>query len=90
MLNDEELLHAASPTLDPQMIAGIKKTKKDGKISGKAALPKESFDEIEATMKKTISDTARSMYSGKAPRTPSKESCKFCKMKSTCPVADKS
>ena len=90
LLNDEELLLAASPTLDPQMIAGIKKTKTDGKISGKAAFEQESFNEIEAIMKKTISDTARSMYSGKAPRTPSKESCKFCKMKSTCPVADKS
>ncbi|MBR3879281.1 MAG: PD-(D/E)XK nuclease family protein [Clostridia bacterium] len=89
LLSDEELLHAASPEMDPEILAGIKQ-KKDGTLSGKAALEYESLMEIDNVMRKTISDTARGMYSGRAPRTPSESACKFCKMKSTCPVAHKS
>ena len=89
MLNDEELLLAASPEMDPEILAGIKK-KKDGTLSGNAALEYESIMEIDTVMRKTISDTARGMYSGRAPRTPSESACKFCKMQSTCPVAHKS
>ena len=88
LLDEEKLLRAASPSLDPAILAGIKQTK-DGKISGKAALGKDSFDEIKAVMHNTILNTARSIYSGNAPRTPSESACKFCKMKSTCPVAHK-
>ena len=89
LLSDEELLLAASPEMDPEILAGIKQ-KKDGTLSGKAALGYESIMEIDAVMRKTISDTARGMYSGRAPRTPSESACKFCKMQSTCPVAHKS
>lgn len=89
LLSDEELLRAASPEMDPEILAGIKQ-KKDGTLSGKAALEYDNLMEIDTVMRKTISDTARGMYSGKAPRTPSESACKFCKMKSTCPVAHKS
>ena len=89
LLSDEELLRAASPELDPEILAGIKQ-KKDGSLSGKAALEYDSLMEIDTVMRKTISDTARGMYSGRAPRTPSESACKFCKMKSSCPVAHKS
>lgn len=89
LLSDEELLRAASPELDPEILAGIKQ-KKDGTIGGKAAIEYDSLMEIDTVMRKTISDTARGMYSGKAPRTPSESACKFCTMKATCPVAHKS
>ena len=59
-------------------------------MSGKAAIEYDSLMEIDTVMRKTISDTARGMYSGKAPRTPSESACKFCKMKASCPVAHKS
>ena len=88
LLGEEKLLRAASPTLDPAILAGVKQNK-DGKISGKAALPQDSFDAINTVMQTTILNTARNIYSGNAPRTPSKSACKFCKMKSTCPVAHK-
>jgi len=88
MLNDDEILHAASPEMDSDILAGIKR-KKDGTLSGKAALDEESLLGINAVMRKTISDTARNMYSGKAPRTPSESACAFCRMKSSCPVAYK-
>jgi len=89
LLSDEEVLRAASPDMNPEILAGIKQ-KKDGTLSGKAALEYNSIMEIDTVMRKTISDTARGMYSGRAPRTPSESACKFCKMKSSCPVAYKS
>ena len=86
-LNDSELLHAASPALDPKVLG--MSIKKDGTPSAKSDFNEESIHNINTLMQQTISDTARNMYSGKAPRTPSKEACGFCSMKSTCPVANK-
>ena len=86
-LNDSELLHAASPELDPKVLG--MSIKKDGTPSAKSDFSEESILNINTLMQKTISDTARNMYSGKAPRTPSREACGFCSMKATCPVANK-
>ncbi len=86
-LNDSELLHAASPELDPKMLG--MSMKKDGTPSAKSDFSEENILNINTLMQKTISDTARNMYSGKAPRTPSKEACGFCSMRATCPVANK-
>ncbi len=88
MLSDDEILRAASPELDPEVLAGIK-IKKDGTLSGKAAVGEEALLNIDTKLRETISSTAKSMYSGKAPRTPSKEACGFCSLKATCPVANK-
>ena len=88
MLNTDEVLRAASPELDPSVLAGIKK-KKDGGLSGKAAIGEDALLDIDTVLRNTISDTARNMYSGKAPRTPSKEACGFCSLRATCPVANK-
>ncbi len=88
MLNSNELLHAASPEMDPSVLAGIK-FKKDGTTSSKAALSEDSILSIDALLRETIASTAKNMYSGKAPRTPSKNACGFCSLKSTCPVANK-
>ena len=86
-LNDSELLHAASPELDPKVLG--MSIKKDGTPSAKSDFSEESILNINTLMQKTISDTARNMYSGKAPRTPSREACGFCSLKATCPVANK-
>ncbi len=88
MLNNDELLHAASPEMDPSVLAGIK-FKKDGTTSSKAALSEDGILSIDARLRETIASTAKNMYSGKAPRTPSKNACGFCSLKSTCPVANK-
>lgn len=87
LLKDDELLRAASANLDPKML-GVT-VKKDGTVSSKSALSEEGILNVDAVMRETISQTARNMYSGKAPRTPSREACGFCSMKSTCPVANK-
>lgn len=86
-LNDSELLRAASPALDPKVLG--MSIKKDGTPSAKSDFNEESILNINTLMQKTISDTARNMYSGKAPRTPSREACGFCSLKATCPVANK-
>ncbi len=87
MLNTSELLHAASPEMDPVILAGIKV--KDNTASGKAAFTEEGIHNIDYILRSTISSTARDMYSGRAPRTPSKQACGFCSLRSTCPVANK-
>ncbi len=89
MLDTDELLLAASPDMDSDILAGIKR-KKDGSITGKAALSEQGILDMDTVMRQTIKDTAREMYSGRAPRTPSESACKFCKMRATCPVAYKS
>ncbi len=88
MLGEEELLRAASRELDPKILAGIK-FKKDGTAQSRSALDRDAILGIDTLLRETIGNTAKSMYSGKAPRTPSREACGFCSLKSTCPVANK-
>ncbi len=90
ILNEDAVLCASSPTKDPKILAGISYNK-DGNLSSKsrAAVSAEVMDEIRSTLKDTISMTAKNMYSGNAPRTPSKNACQYCSQKSSCPVANK-
>ncbi len=88
MLNDDELLRAASADMDPKILAGIS-FNKDGLTKSRAALSEDGINEVNSTLQKTIGETAKNMYSGRAPRTPSKEACAFCTLRSSCPVANK-
>ena len=88
ILGDKDILSAASADMDKKILAGISITKK-GEISGKAAVSNEQIKEINDSLHASIIGTARSMYSGRAPRTPSKESCSFCSVRSSCPSAHK-
>ncbi len=88
MLNDNELLRAASADMDPKILAGIS-FNKDGITKSRAALSEDGINEVNSILQKTIGKTAENMYSGRAPRTPSKEACAFCSLRSSCPVANK-
>ena len=88
MLGEESFLRAANNELNRKMLAGIL-VKKNGEITGKAAVSEEEIRGIDETLRSSIKDTATCMYSGKAPRTPSKEACGFCSLRSSCPVASK-
>jgi ATP-dependent helicase/nuclease subunit B len=88
ILGDKDILSAASADMDKKILAGISITKK-GEISGKAAVSNEQIKDINDSLHSSIVGTARSMYSGKAPRTPSKEACAFCSVRSSCPSAYK-
>lgn len=88
ILGDRDILSAASADMDKKILAGIT-VKKDGEISGKAAVSDEQIKGINDSLHASIVGTARSMYSGKAPRTPSKDACAFCSIRSSCPSAYK-
>ncbi len=91
ILNDNDILKAASESMDPDILAGIK-FKKDGSLyaSSRAAVSREQIAEIDTSLREAVSNTAQNMYSGKAPRTPSRNACAYCTLKASCPVADKS
>jgi ATP-dependent helicase/nuclease subunit B len=89
ILRDMDVLQAASADLDKSVLAGIY-LNKDGEIKGKAAVSEEEIGTIKQTLHDSIASTAKSIYSGRAPRTPSESACKFCFLKGSCPVAHKS
>ena len=88
ILGNKDILSAASADMDKKILAGIS-INKDGEITGKAAVSDEGIKGINDSLHSSIVGTARSMYSGKAPRTPSKEACAFCSIRSSCPSAYK-
>ncbi len=88
ILGNRDILAAASSEMDKNILAGISINKKD-ELSGRAMVNEEEIERMNETLRSTIADTARDMYSGKAMRTPSKEACGFCPIKASCPVAHK-
>jgi len=90
ILNDESVLTAASATKDSKILAGISYNK-DGSLSARsrAAVTQDAINQMQENMTSAILTTAKNMYSGHAPRTPSESACKFCSLKSSCPVANK-
>ena len=87
LLFEDQFLRAMSADLDPKVLGMT--IRKDGTTRSNGALSEEAILNVDNVMRSTIKETAKNMYSGKAPRTPSKEACGFCSMKSTCPVANK-
>ena len=81
-------MRAASESLDKNILAGVS-IGKDGEIKGKSAVSEEEIQQINDTLRNTIAETAKNMYSGKAPRTPSEEACRFCPIIDSCPRAIK-
>ena len=88
IVGDEEVLYAASKSLNSKILAGIGINKK-GTITGKAAVPKDEISTLNDILKDAISNTAQNIYSGNACRTPSESACKFCTLRASCPVAIK-
>lgn len=88
ILNDDKLLSATNHSLDKSFIVGTTKEKnEDG--SPKNYVDHNRMTDIKDTLRATISDIAKNIYSGIAPRCPSADACKFCKIKNQCPVAAK-
>ena len=88
ILGNRDILSATSAEMKKDVLAGVYINKHD-EIAGKAAVSEEKITEIQKTLKSTIAETAKNMYSGRAERTPSEEACLFCPLKSSCPVAHK-
>jgi ATP-dependent helicase/DNAse subunit B len=89
MLDDIELLRAASGELDKKILAGIDVDKSTGTVKKRNAVSEEEIHEIDRSLRESIACTGRSIFEGKAPRTPSPDACKFCFLRSGCPVAAK-
>ncbi len=84
---DEELLHAMSHSLSPELLAGIKKSK-SGELTGSALTSHEKFEKIFADMQDVILNIAREMQKGKADASPltygSNDPCQYCEVKAVC------
>ncbi len=88
LINDEEILKAMNSDLSPKFLAGIKKKKTTGELSGRSLATLEKFEELQATIETTISDIAHEMISGNADANPTADKknspCVYCAMKPVC------
>ena len=89
MLEDADLFRAASASLDKNILAGISVDASTGESTKGNAVSEDGIKEIETILRDSIASTGRSIFSGCAPRTPSKDACKYCFLRSGCPVAAK-
>lgn len=89
MLDSIELLRAASRDLDKKILAGIDVDKGTGVVKNGNAVSEDGIHEIDRSLRESIACTGRSIFEGKAPRTPSPDACKYCFLRSGCPVAAK-
>lgn len=96
ILSENNVLSASSKSLDPKMLAGIKFNKPQKGSSEmqinktcKAAMSREDINGLSESLNKVVTQVGHDIYSGKATRTPSSDSCKFCPVKNSCPVANK-
>lgn len=85
VLGDEEILAAANRD-DTQTYLPSVKRNRDGAFTGKGLMTGQQLAELETILQTTIRDTAARMYQGRAERTPSKDACKYCRMKGSCGV----
>ena len=86
VLEDEEILTAANGD-DTQTYLPSVQRNKNGDFTGKGLCSSEYMAELEEILQTAIRDTAATMYSGCAGRTPSGDACKFCRMKDSCGVS---
>lgn len=89
ILQDDEVLRAASATLDPAFLPSVY-TDKKGDLKGSGLCPPDLLATLEASMHSVIRDTATAMYNGIAHRRPSSDSCRYCRVKDSCSLAVRS
>lgn len=88
LIDDEEILSAMNDEWNPEYLAGITR-KADGTLKGNALTTPEALDQLEQDVKITLHRIGTDMLNGRAARTPSADACRFCDVKSGCPVAIK-
>lgn len=90
ILDDIKVLQAANNELDKGILAGIVVDKDTGEVTKGNAVSEKAIREIDLSLRSSIASTGRNIFAGKAPRTPSSDGCKYCFLRSSCPVAAKS
>lgn len=85
ILGEPEVLTAANSDEVISYLPSVSRNK-NGDFTGKGLYSRNQLLELEDMLKSVIHDTAAAMYSGCASRTPSKDACKYCRMKGSCGV----
>lgn len=90
--NGEDFLLASNKNLNYDYIstAAANAAKKDKLDFCPELYSEEKISEMKDILTTTVENTANQIFSGVATRTPSAESCKYCPVRQSCPVAVKS
>lgn len=90
--NGEDFLAATNKNLDYNYIstAAANAAQKDELDSCSELYSEEKISEMKDILTGTVENTANQIFSGVAKRTPSAQSCKYCPIRQSCPVAVKS
>ena len=84
ILEEPAILKAVDSGDDATYLPSVKRLKSG--FSGKGLYSGERIAELETELKEAILHTAATMYGGCASRTPSKDACRYCRMKIACGV----
>ena len=92
ILNTPEFLSACNKDLDYSYIstAARKASEKDKLDSCSELFSEERIQQMKQILTDTVKETSTRIYSGEINRTPSADSCKYCPVRTSCPVACKS
>ncbi len=92
ILNEEEFLLATNKNLDYSFISNsAEKASSKKKLSEcPELLDRGGMEEMKEILTDTIKNTGNQIFSGNIRRSPSPDSCRFCPVKNTCPVACRS
>ncbi len=85
VLNDPTVLEAANSDPEVVYLPSVKRGR-GGELTGKGLCSPAEMAELESLLHSTIRETAATMYSGCASRTPSPNACQYCPMKASCAV----
>ena len=89
ILDNIDVLSAASGELDKSILAGIEVDRGTGTVKKGNAVSEDGIRDIGRVLRESIASTGRSIFEGRAPRTPSPKACKYCFLRASCPKADK-
>lgn len=89
MLSDPDLFRATSASLNKKILMGIEVDAVSGEATKGNAYSQTELDEIETNLNDSVIKVAQNIYAGHAERKPSSDSCKYCFLRESCPVAAK-
>ena len=90
ILNNSDTLLAMNEQMDPQFLAGVRVSAKNGALTGKALTDEHGFSMLKTELWQTVCQIAEQMKSGNADAVPDTHNgvlaCKYCEMKPFCRV----